>query len=218
MGISHLLLSQARQTRRVRTESQLKTPPPLPTLFYFPSCEWCRGTGNGAAVYSALSLLLLRGFSLLLLHMESLHPSQADPVWPSHRLRLSKHCPTEQPALYNRAHPSDPAPHGSPSAAAPPALLPHHRLLPTGCRFSQQLLLLGPHPRLHRGLLHVCTWRSAPCGTCELREDALLLHGPLLCCRELLLCTSCPPPALTLVAAGLLLSLSLFLTPLSQLL
>ena len=128
MGISHRLLSQARQTRRVRTESQLKTPPPLPTLFYFPACEWCRGTGNGAAVYSALSLLLLRGFSLLLLHMESLHPSQADPMWPSHRLQLSKHCPTEQPALYNRAHPSDPAPHGSPSAAAPPPQASPHRL------------------------------------------------------------------------------------------
>lgn len=51
------------------------------------------------------------------------------------------------------------------------------------------------------------------------QEDSLLLHGPSLGCRELLRCsrsTSCPPSALTLRSAVML--LSHVLTPLSQLL
>ena len=58
-----------------------------------------------------------------------------------------------------------------------------------------------PHPLLARGLLCGCTWRSALRGACELQEDGLLLHGPLLVCRELLL-QHATPPAVTLAAAG----------------
>ena len=64
--------------------------------------------------------------------------------------------------------------------------------------------------RLH-GLSHGCTGRSALYG--GLQGDSLLLHGPLLGCRELLLCTwstSCPPSALTWMAA---LSQSSLLSP-----
>ena len=61
------------------------------------------------------------------------------------------------------------------------------------------------HPLLPHGLLHGYTGRSAPCGDHGLQGDGLLLHGPLLGCRELPLCTwntSCPPSALTWMAAG----------------
>ena len=67
--------------------------------------------------------------------------------------------------------------------------------LPMGCASSR------PHPLLHYGILHDCTWRCVQ----ELHGDSLFLYGPLLGLRELLLhtqITSCPPPALTLGAAG----------------
>lgn len=111
-------------------------------------------------------------------------------------------------------------PHGSPRAARPPACLPYYRLLHMGSSSTFGLLLLGlsmgcssfrPHPLLHCGLLHGCMWRSASCGISVLQGDSLLHYGPLLGCKELLLCawsTCCPPAALTLVAAGLFLSFS----------
>ena len=71
---------------------------------------------------------------------------------------------------------------------------------------------LGPHPLLHHGLLHGCTWRSALPGAHGLQGDSLLHHGPLLGCQELLLwawSTSCHPVALTLVAVRLFLIFSL---------
>jgi len=58
-------------------------------------------------------------------------------------------------------------------------------------------------------LLLSCTWRSAPHGTHGLQRDSLLLHGPLLNCREYLLWGLehlLPSLALTLAAAGLFLS------------
>lgn len=60
-----------------------------------------------------------------------------------------------------------------------------------------------------RRISHRCTWRSAQCGTHGLQGDNLPNGGPLLDCRELLLCTwsiSCLPSALTFGAAWLLLS------------
>lgn len=50
----------------------------------------------------------------------------ADPTWVSHRLQFSKHC--SNMGLYHRTHPSGTAPHGSPQAAALPALLSYHEL------------------------------------------------------------------------------------------
>jgi len=38
--------------------------------------------------------------------------------------------------------------------------------------------------QLHCGLLHGCMWRCAPCSYHGLQGDSLLLHGPLLGCRE----------------------------------
>ena len=75
-----------------------------------------------------------------------------------------------------------------------------------------------PHTLLYRGLLHGCTGRSALCGACGLQEDGMLLHGPLLGCRELLLhawSSSCP--LCTVLGACMAASLP-FLPPLSQLL
>ena len=64
----------------------------------------------------------------------------------------------------------------------------------------------GTHPLLHHGLLHGCRWRYALHGAQRLQGNGLLLHGPLLGCRELLLCAwsiFCPPSALTWVPAGM---------------
>jgi len=112
------------------------------------------------------------------------------------------------PLLHVRSLPPD---------AVLPKLIPH--MLPTGCTSPTiapvQLHTMGPTlqalpTRLsHHGLLHGC---RAPCGTHGLPGAALLLCGPFLGCRELLLHTwntSCPSLALTLVAAGLLHSHSL---------
>jgi len=78
---------------------------------------------------------------------------------------------------------------------------------------SYRCVLVGctsfrPCPLLPTGLLHCCMGRSAPRRISGLQEDGLLLHGPLLGCRELLLhaWSTCCPCALTLVPAGLLLS------------
>ena len=133
----------------------------------------------------------------------------------SHRLQLSKHC--SNMALYHRAHPSGTAPALPPQAAAPPALL--CGLLPMGCSSSLGLFLWGlcglqllqasstaalwAPPWLHVEICSLwCPWAAG---------DSLLIRGPLLGCRELLLCTwntSYPPSALTLVPTALLLSVS----------
>ena len=70
-------------------------------------------------------------------------------------------------------------------------------------------LLLQPHPLLPHGFLHDCMWRFALHDAHGLQGYSLLHCGPLLSFRELLLhlwTTSCPPSALTLMAAGLFLS------------
>ena len=80
--------------------------------------------------------------------------------------------------------------------------------VPMGCDFFR------PHPLPHCSLLHGCMRRSALCGAHGLQEHSLLLCGPLLGCRELLLCassTSCLPWCLQ----G---CFSQFLTPFSWLL
>ena len=62
-------------------------------------------------------------------------------------------------------------------------------------------------PSFSLHLLHGCTWRCALCSAHGLKEDSLLLRGPLLGRRKLLLhswSTSCPPSAMTLGAAGTL--------------
>ena len=72
--------------------------------------------------------------------------------------------------------------------------------IPTGCASFR------PHPLLPLRLLCGFTGRSAPCSAHGLQGDGLLFCGPLLRCRNLLLCawsSSCPPSALTLVPAGL---------------
>ena len=108
-------------------------------------------------------------------------------------------------------HCSTTAPTGS-SSPIPPAPL---QAPLSGLQLQPRVLLQGlsvgcasfrSHPLLPCGLLHGFTRRSAPRGTHGLRGDRLFFHGPLLGCRELLLCawsTSCPLPALTLVPAGL---------------
>ncbi|XP_010717779.1 multidrug resistance-associated protein 1-like [Meleagris gallopavo] len=77
------------------------------------------------------------------------------------------------------------------------------------CSNSFPWAAVPPDILLRPGLLHHCTWRSAQCNAHGLYGDSLLHCRPLLCSRELLLhawSISCPP-ALTLGAAGLLLSL-----------
>lgn len=133
----------------------------LPSTFFClpsPTSKQHRGTQRNGGCDQSLTLCC---FFMLLFHVESphpvkCHPSQTDPVWPSHRLHLSKHFPNM--ALYHRANPSGRAPYGSPWVAAPPDLLPPlwallHGLqllpvLPLGCSSSR------PHPLLYRGLLH----------------------------------------------------------------
>lgn len=61
------------------------------------------------------------------------------------------------------------------------------------------------HPLLHRRFLHVCMGRSLH-SACGLQRDNLLLHGPFLGCKELLLhswSTFYPPSVLTLGTVGL---------------
>ena len=92
---------------------------------------------------------------------------------------------------------------------------------------SLPLLYMGPHHRVpsfpNSSHLGQSSSSTAPtwlygAGSCSstrpdrLSEDSLLHHGSLLGCRGLLLSawsTSCPQPALTILAAGLLLSLHL---------
>ena len=118
--------------------------------------------------------------------------------------------------------------HVSLQAAAPPALLYHHRLLSTGCSSCAPraapvvslhgLWLLHATATVALWLVRGCTWRSAPPGTYWL-QDHLLCHGPLLGCRELLLCTwcsACPSSMLPLISVELF--LLNFHVPLSQLL
>ena len=117
-------------------------------------------------------------------------------AWASHRLQLSQHCSNTAP--YHTAPLSGTAPHGSPRTAAPARAAPAG--VPTGCA-SFRL-----HPPLPRRLLRGCTGRCALRGAHGLQGDGLLLRGPLLGCRKLLLCawsSSCPPSALTSVPSGL---------------
>lgn len=67
----------------------------------------------------------------------------------------------------------------------------------------------------HRLLLYGCTGRSVLCGARGLQEDGLLLHGPLLGCRELLFRTwssSCLLCGWLLLLHFTLLSLTVFFT------
>jgi len=71
-------------------------------------------------------------------------------------------------------------------------------------KFSMGCAPFRTHLLMHNGLLHGCTYRSAPHGSHGLQRAFLLHHGPLPGCKELLLHSwsiSCPPSALTLVAA-----------------
>lgn len=80
------------------------------------------------------------------------------------------------------------------------------------CSVSTGCASFRPHPLLHHGLLHGWTGRSAQCGVHGLQGDSLLLHGPLLDFRGVLLwawSTSWPTSALTLVAAGMFFTKSL---------
>lgn len=84
------------------------------------------------------------------------------------------------------------------------------------CGVVHELCILQTSSLLHRGLLRGCVRKSAPHGAHELQRDSLLLHGPLLGCRELLLCTwsfSCFLPALTRVPARPFLSHFSHLSP-----
>ena len=108
--------------------------------------------------------------------------------------------------------------HGVPPMGGHPKLIPAE--FHTGCSSSNtaptQLHTTGPILQecpswtaaplgfqLHLRLLHSCMRRSVLHSAWELHRDSLLLHGPLLDCRELLLhawSTSCPPSVLTLGA------------------
>jgi len=102
--------------------------------------------------------------------------------------------------------------------------LPHCGLLSMGCSSGPGCscrILPGVHPSC---LIHCCTVGSSIAARGDLlhavyvgcRGDSLLLHGPLLGCRQLLLCTwntSCPLPARALMSGGLLLSHYSHLSP-----
>lgn len=93
------------------------------------------------------------------------------------------------------------APHGSPWAASPPALLPHCRLLPMGCSIGPNCSYWSvrgrgfsrPQPLMHCGLFHGCTARSALPSAYRLQGDfpSPGLHGAFALCLELLLPFSC---------------------------
>jgi len=101
------------------------------------------------------------------------------------------------------------------SPTAPPQTPPHGLKLWPRSYCCRGCTPFRPHPLLQCGLLHGCTWRCTPHNAPRLQGNSVLLHGPLLDCRELCTwSTSCPPFALTLVDAELL--LSYFLTSLSQ--
>lgn len=151
-------------------------------------------------------------------------PSQSDPVRACHRVQFSKHCSNTTP--YHVAHPSGtascvPAGSSSPSTPVPPQapvhrLQLHPRAAPVVSLHG--LWLLHATATVALWLVRGCTWRSAPPGTYWL-QDHLLCHGPLLGCRELLLCTwcsACPSSMLPLISVELF--LLNFHVPLSQLL
>ena len=135
-----------------------------------------------------------------------------------HGLSVGCSSPSTAPTIgpYHRAHPS--GLHGFPWITAPPVLLANYGLLSAGCSSIPgpapvgalcEPLLLQPHPLLPHGFLHDCMWRFALHDAHGLQGYSLLHCGPLLSFRELLLhlwTTSCPPSALTLMAAGLFLS------------
>ena len=143
--------------------------PPIHSLLPYP-LRWCRDMRNwGRSQFIMLNLCHAFTVTLPLLQHGvppmRCCPSQTGPICSSHRLQLSKHC--FNLALYHRAHPSGAAPHRSPQATAPPALLPHCRLLSMGCSSSLELVLQGlcvgctsfrTHPLLPHGLLRGYTW------------------------------------------------------------
>ena len=143
-------------------------------------------------------------------------PSQTDPGWISHRLQLSNHC-SPQLCTMGPTHPAllPMALHGQ---QIPQAFLPHRSLLSRAAALPEGLLQGSPWAVPPSGLTHCCP-EGSPMSTCgdllcvypmDCREQAagksLLLHGPLLGCREPLFCTwssFSPPSALTVRAAVL---------------
>lgn len=188
----------------MRTKSKLKIPSSHSPSISFPHIKWRNMEWGLWLVHNASSLPHTHSYSAPApcgVPLTGCHPSQTDPAWASLRLQLSKSCSSMAP--YHRVHPSDTAPQGSTRAAAPSVLQPNSRLLLMGCSSGLVCSLQGffmgctsfTHcPQMHCGLLHGYTWRSAPHDAHGLQGDSLLLHDPLLGCRELLLCnwnTSC---------------------------
>ena len=169
----------------MRTKSKLKPPPPsTPSSTSFPQAvqgnrEWVLQSVHNtfSAASSCHSAPVPCGVP-----PTGCHPSPSGPVWASHRLQLSKHHSSHEPPfeIYSRMGPH--------RWQLRPGAVPVG--VPMGCGSFM------PHPLLHHGLLRGCTRRSALCGTHGLWGHSLLLCGPLLGCRELLLSTSstsCPP-------------------------
>lgn len=132
-------------------------------------------------------------------------PSRTDPTWPSHGLQLQALlcCGSIPWGPSSGCCFSSPGP-SAPCSSSPRAAAPAQALLLWG---SVGCISFSPHPLLHHRFPHGSKGRSAPCGARGLWRDSLLHRGPLLGCRELLLCartTFCPPSVLTLVAVGLL--------------
>lgn len=120
-------------------------------------------------------------------------PSRTDPTWPSHGLQLQALlcCGSIPWGPSSGCCFSSPGP-SAPCSSSPRAAAPAQALLLWG---SVGCISFSPHPLLHHRFPHGSKGRSAPCGARGLRRDSLLHRGPLLGCRELLLCartTFCP--------------------------